>query len=159
MNTKMNHHVDCFILPSFSVFFFHRELLRKIALSMKSAQEGPCFVKADRADLDRVFMNLISNGIKYNRDNGALIVDIGREDGFVKVSVKDSGIGMGPEDIKNLFQEFYRVRNSKTSGISGTGLGLATVKRVLGEYNGRINVQSEPDKGSTFTVYLPAVDG
>ena len=132
---------------------------RKIALSMKSAQEGPCFVKADRADLDRVFMNLISNGIKYNRDNGALIVDIGREDGFVKVSVKDSGIGIGPGEIKNLFQEFYRVRNSTTSGISGTGLGLATVKRVLGEYNGRISVQSEPDKGSTFTVYLPAVDG
>jgi two-component system phosphate regulon sensor histidine kinase PhoR len=133
--------------------------VRKIALTMKSAQEGPCFVKADRADLDRVFMNLISNGIKYNRDNGALIVDIGREDGFVKVSVTDSGIGMGPGEIKNLFQEFYRVRNSKTSGISGTGLGLATVKRVLGEYNGRISVQSEPDKGSTFTVYLPAVDG
>ena len=133
--------------------------VRKIALTMKSAQEGPCFVKADRADLDRVFMNLISNGIKYNRDNGALIVDIGREDGFVKVSLEDSGIGMGPAEIKNLFQEFYRVRNSTTSGISGTGLGLATVKRVLGEYNGRINVQSEPDKGSTFTVYLPAVDG
>jgi two-component system phosphate regulon sensor histidine kinase PhoR len=133
--------------------------VRKIALTMKSAQEGPCFVKADRADLDRVFMNLISNGIKYNRDNGALIVDIGREDGFVKVSLEDSGIGMGPAEIKNLFQEFYRVRNSTTSGISGTGLGLATVKRVLGEYNGRISVQSEPDKGSTFTVYLPAVDG
>jgi len=133
--------------------------VRKIALTMKSAQEGPCFVKADRADLDRVFMNLISNGIKYNRDNGALIVDIGREDGFIKVSVKDSGIGIGPGEIKNLFQEFYRVRNSTTSGISGTGLGLATVKRVLGEYNGRISVQSEPDKGSTFTVYLPAVDG
>jgi two-component system phosphate regulon sensor histidine kinase PhoR len=116
-------------------------------------------VKADRSDLDRVFMNLISNGIKYNRDGGTLVVELGREDGFVRIGVKDSGIGMTPDEVKNLFQEFYRVRNSKTSGISGTGLGLATVRRVLGEYNGRIAIQSEPDKGSTFTVYLPAAEG
>jgi signal transduction histidine kinase len=132
---------------------------RKIALALKAAQEGPYLVKADRSDLDRVFMNLISNGIKYNRDGGTLAVELGREDGFVRIGIKDSGIGMTQDEIKNLFQEFYRVRNSKTSGISGTGLGLATVRRVLGEYNGRITVQSEVDKGSTFTVYLPAVEG
>jgi two-component system phosphate regulon sensor histidine kinase PhoR len=131
----------------------------RIALTLKAAQEGPYFVKADRSDLDRIFMNLISNGIKYNRDGGNLAVELGREDGFVRIGIKDSGIGMTNEEIKNLFQEFYRVRNSKTSGISGTGLGLATVRRVLGEYNGRIAIQSEPDKGSTFTVYLPAAEG
>jgi len=59
--------------------------------------------------------------------------------------------------MKNLFQEFYRIRNKRTSGISGTGLGLATVKRVLSEYNGNITVASEQDKGSVFTVSFPAV--
>ena len=52
----------------------------------------------------------------------------------------------------NLFQEFYRVKNAKTQGISGTGLGLATVKRVLGEYNGSISIASVPDEGTTFTI-------
>jgi len=122
------------------------------------AEDGPYMVKADRSDLDRIFMNLISNGIKYNREGGTLSVDLKREGGIVVVSVADSGIGMSQEDIGNLFQEFFRVRNRKTSGISGTGLGLATVKRVLSEYNGRIEVQSEPDSGSTFTVYFPSDD-
>ncbi len=128
---------------------------RKIRLSLK-AEEGAYTVKADRADLDRIFMNLISNGIKYNRENGDLVVTIRYENSHILVEVRDSGIGMSDDDMKNLFQEFYRIRNKRTSGISGTGLGLATVKRVLTEYNGNITVFSEKDKGSTFTVSFPA---
>jgi two-component system phosphate regulon sensor histidine kinase PhoR len=130
---------------------------KKISVIL-SAEDGPYMVKADRSDLDRIFMNLISNGIKYNRENGTLSVGLKKEGGIIVATVADSGIGMSQEDIGNLFQEFFRVRNRKTSGISGTGLGLATVKRVLSEYNGRIAVQSEPDKGSTFTVYFPSDD-
>ncbi len=129
---------------------------RKIRLSLE-AEEGPYTVKADRADLDRIFMNLISNGIKYNRENSELVINMHREKSYIIVKVRDSGIGMREEDMKNLFQEFYRIRNKRTSGISGTGLGLATVKRVLSEYNGNITVASEQDKGSVFTVSFPAV--
>lgn len=103
-------------------------------------------------------MNLISNGLKYNRENGILAVDLKKENSFVIVNIIDTGIGINENETQNLFQEFYRIRNKNTSGISGTGLGLATVKRVLTEYNGRITVHSEPDKGSTFTVYFPATD-
>jgi len=60
--------------------------------------------------------------------------------------------------MKNLFQDFFRVLNSKTKSIPGTGLGLSTAKRVLSEYNGRITVESKPDEGSTFTVLLPTRD-
>ena len=130
---------------------------RKITLNFLGG-EGPFHVNADRSDLDRIFMNLISNGIKYNRDGGTLDIEIESVPGTVVVKVSDTGIGMKPEELQNLFQEFYRVRNKKTSGISGTGLGLATVKRVLSEYNGRIEVESEPEKGSTFTVSLPAFE-
>jgi two-component system phosphate regulon sensor histidine kinase PhoR len=128
---------------------------RKIRLSLE-AEEGSYTVKADPADLDRIFMNLISNGIKYNRENGELVINMRRENSHIRVEVRDSGIGMSEEDMKNLFQEFYRIRNKRTSGISGTGLGLATVKRVLSEYNGNITVTSEQNKGSTFTVLFPA---
>jgi two-component system phosphate regulon sensor histidine kinase PhoR len=118
---------------------------------------GPFYVKADRADLDRIFMNIISNGIKYNNEGGKLFVEISSASGEIIVKVSDTGIGMTSGDQKNLFQEFYRIRNRDTSGIAGTGLGLATVRRVLSEYNGRIEVESEPEKGSTFTVYLPGI--
>lgn len=112
-------------------------------------------VRADRGDMDRIFMNLISNGIKYNREKGSLAIGIADTGSSWEVSVTDTGIGMSESEIANLFQEFYRVKSAKTSGIAGTGLGLATVRRVLGEYNGRIDVRSKPDAGSTFTVSFP----
>ncbi len=124
----------------------------KIELIADENDEYP--VMADKQDLDRIFMNLISNGIKYNRENGRLTVKIKKEKGNIIVDISDTGIGMNENEMKNLFKEFYRVRNEKTAGIVGTGLGLATVKRVLSEYNGRIEVHSKPDVGTTFTVYL-----
>ena len=118
-------------------------------------------VTADRGDMDRIFMNLISNGIKYNCEGGRLRVTLRRQENpdrghVLEVAVTDTGIGMSEEEMSGLFQEFYRVKNRDTSGISGTGLGLATVKRILDTYNGSIQVSSERGRGSTFTVRLPA---
>jgi two-component system phosphate regulon sensor histidine kinase PhoR len=112
-------------------------------------------VRADRGDLDRIFMNLISNAIKYNREQGRLTVRIEDAGAAWDVAVTDTGIGMNDTERGSIFQEFYRVKSHKTSGIAGTGLGLATVKRVLGEYNGKVLVQTKPDAGSTFTVVFP----
>jgi two-component system phosphate regulon sensor histidine kinase PhoR len=112
-------------------------------------------VRADRGDLDRIFMNLQSNGIKYNRDGGKMEIQIADGGPFWNVSVRDTGIGLSSSEIENLYQEFYRVKNQKTSGIAGTGLGLATVKRVLSEYGAHIGVESVPDAGSVFTVSFP----
>ncbi len=138
-------------------FFKGQADKRGISLKLE-APEDNYYVKADRQDLDRIFMNLISNGIKYNRDNGSLTIRLKRENKSIKIEVSDTGIGMTEEEMKNLFKEFYRVKNEKTSGISGTGLGLATVKRVLSEYNARITVDSKPDEGTTFTVIFPQTE-
>ncbi len=110
---------------------------------------------ADRGDLDRIFMNLISNGIKYNHEGGRLAVSLEKRGDAFEVAFVDTGIGMSPEETQNLFQEFYRARNARTEGIAGTGLGLATVKRVLDQYNGRISVRSVSGEGSAFTVTFP----
>jgi len=126
---------------------------RKIVLLLESPDACP--LSADRGDLDRIFMNLISNGIKYNREKGSLTVRITDADASWEVAVIDTGIGMSEGERASIFQEFYRVKNHKTAGITGTGLGLATVRRVLAGYGGRITVQSQPDAGSTFTVVLP----
>jgi len=125
-----------------------------ITLSLEAPdEEYP--VRLDRKDLDRITMNLVSNGIKYNREGGILTVSIHRDKEAVVVKVGDTGIGMSEEEMKGLFAEFYRVKNPHTSGIPGTGLGLATVKRIIGEYNGSIRVDSRLGEGSTFTVTLP----
>ncbi len=137
-------------------FFKVQAEKRGIQLKLDAEDTADYRVKADRQDLDRIFMNLISNGIKYNRDNGSLTVRLSRENKSIKIEIADTGIGMTKEEMKNLFKEFYRVKNEKTSGISGTGLGLATVKRVLSEYNGHISVDSTPDVGTTFTVLFPS---
>ncbi|MBN1835528.1 MAG: HAMP domain-containing histidine kinase, partial [Spirochaetales bacterium] len=126
----------------------------KVEVALEGPQE-PVPVLADRNDLDRIFMNLISNGIKYNREGGRLAVVLSTRDREVWAEVRDTGIGMSPAELEGLFEEFYRVKNPQTSGIPGTGLGLATVKRIVDEYNGRIQVDSTPGEGSTFTVVLP----
>jgi two-component system, OmpR family, phosphate regulon sensor histidine kinase PhoR len=110
---------------------------------------------ADRGDLDRIFMNLISNGIKYNHEGGRLTVSLEKREGALEAVFADTGIGMSLEETRGIFQEFYRARNARTEGIAGTGLGLATVKRVLDQYNGRISVSSVPGEGTTFTVTFP----
>jgi two-component system phosphate regulon sensor histidine kinase PhoR len=121
--------------------------------------EGRYPVLADRRDLDRIFMNLIANGIKYNREHGTVTVRLDGGDAELHVEVIDTGVGMSEGEMEGLFQEFYRIKNARTFGIPGTGLGLATVKRVLEEYNGSIAVVSEPEKGSTFSVTLPRAKG
>jgi signal transduction histidine kinase len=135
--------------------FFQTQADRSGITLTLEAPDGEYPVRIDRKDVDRIYMNLISNGIKYNRERGALALVMQQDDESVVVKICDTGIGMSEEEMKGLFAEFYRVKNPHTSGIPGTGLGLATVKRIIGEYNGSIQVDSEFGKGSTFTVTLP----
>jgi signal transduction histidine kinase len=127
---------------------------RRICLRLET-ELAASRVTADRGDLDRIFMNLISNGIKYNRDQGSLTVRITDAGSAWEVAVIDTGIGMSETEAAGIFQEFYRVKSPRTSGIAGTGLGLATVKRVLEGYGAGIAVSSRPDAGSAFTVSFP----
>lgn len=127
---------------------------RRITTSLETSLAA-CAVRADRGDLDRIFMNLISNGIKYNRERGSLTIRLSDAGASWEVAVIDTGIGMSDAEKAGIFQEFYRVKSYKTSGIAGTGLGLATVRRVLSEYNASITVSTSPDAGSTFTVLFP----
>jgi len=138
---------------------FFQSQAERDKIELKLEAEGSSYpVRADRQDLDRIFMNLISNGLKYNRDDGSLTVKLETTNDGVVVKVIDTGIGMSDKEKERLFKEFYRVKNTNTFGIPGTGLGLATVKRVLSEYNGVIEVDSEPGRGTTVTVVLPASD-
>lgn len=113
-------------------------------------------VHADREELIRLFNNLVSNAIKYNRQDGCVQITAEQDGPYVRVSVADTGIGISKEGLKRLFTEFFREKRQETRLITGTGLGLSIVKSILDFYHGRIEVESELGKGSFFTVWLPA---
>ncbi|MEW6671608.1 MAG: ATP-binding protein [Thermodesulfobacteriota bacterium] len=112
-------------------------------------------VPADREECMRIFGNLVSNAVKYNRQGGRVSIWAEPDGPYVKIAVADTGIGISREGQSRLFSEFFREKSGATSLITGTGLGLSIVKRIVDFYHGRIAVQSELDKGTTFTVWLP----
>jgi two-component system phosphate regulon sensor histidine kinase PhoR len=116
---------------------------------------GASTVLADRDALSIIVANLVDNAIKYTPEGGTVTLATGREGIYATVSVRDTGIGLAAEDRERVFEEFYRVRSEQTHGITGTGLGLSLVKRLVEQHQGSISVESEPGKGSTFTVRLP----
>ncbi|HEX7483706.1 MAG TPA: ATP-binding protein [Candidatus Saccharimonadales bacterium] len=112
------------------------------------------YVNVDNDHLREVIGNLIENAIKYT-PKGDVVVDIGGDADHVTISVADSGIGIPKEDQAHLFQKFYRVDNTETREIGGTGLGLYLCRRLVETMNGRLWVDSEYKQGSTFYVELP----
>lgn len=112
-------------------------------------------IKADQNEIARIITNLLSNAIKYNKEDGKIFIESSKQKNYVAIKVKDNGIGMKPEEKEKLFSEFYRAKNEKTRGISGTGLGLTIVKRMVDSYHGKIEVDSDYGIGTTFTICLP----
>ncbi len=112
------------------------------------------YVDVDPGHFREVVSNLIENAIKYT-NSGEVVVDVTGDDNLVTVSVQDSGIGIPSEDIPHLFQKFYRVDNTDTREIGGTGLGLYLCRRLAEAMGGRLRVESEYKKGSTFFLDIP----
>lgn len=112
-------------------------------------------VMADPADMEIIFNNLLSNSVKYNSQGGKARIVIDSDEHDVIVTFSDTGIGISESDMENLFTEFVRIKNEKTRNISGSGLGLSIVRKVVELYHGSVKVDSTPDKGSVFTVRLP----
>ena len=120
------------------------------------APEGPVLALGDHDELDRVCANLVSNAIKYTPPGRSITVTLDRMGDRVLLSCEDEGIGISPADQDQLFSEFFRSANPEAYSQPGTGLGLAIVQRIVHRHDGRITVDSELGKGSTFTVDLPA---
>lgn len=115
-------------------------------------------INADSDEISRLFTNLISNAIKYNREQGLININLYQSDNYLVTEIKDSGIGLKPEEKQKLFTEFFRAKNDKTKNISGTGLGLSIVKRIVDSYSGKIEVESDYGEGTLFRVYIPSAE-
>jgi len=116
--------------------------------------DEPLIVVGDEGRLRQVFLNLASNGVKYNRDEGRLCFAARRADGYVEVSVSDTGEGIPQESLDKLFQRFYRVPGTENV-VRGTGLGLNITKSLVEAHGGSIAVESVVGEGTTFTITLP----
>ena len=127
---------------------------KKIAIDV-DCQSCPALI-ADPDHIKQLWTNLISNAIKYTGEGGQITISLYPEDGTIVGKVDDTGIGMAPEEMACLFEEFYRTDQAKLIAPHGTGLGLSIVKQIVDEYGGRISVEAAPDEGSCFTFYLPA---
>lgn len=113
---------------------------------------------ADRARLQQILLNLISNAVKYTQPEGWIRVVGERRDKMVRVVVQDNGMGISPEDQVHIFERFYRVRRPETDSIEGTGLGLAIVKSLVEAHNGKIGLESRLGEGTTFFVTIPTAE-
>ncbi len=110
----------------------------------------------DRELLEYAVYNLLTNAVKYSPAETEVHVESVRDGDSLRVSVRDQGIGMNAKELRSIFKKFYRTKKAEASGEAGTGIGLSIVEQIVVHHSGRMEVSSEPGKGSTFTIILPA---
>ncbi len=133
----------------------HARAEEKDLLFSVQVEAGAPPVRANPEHIKQLWTNLISNAIKYTEPGGIVVVSLAQNPKYVVGVVRDTGIGMTPEQLAHLFEEFYRTEEAKAMERQGTGLGLSIVKRIVETYGGRIWAESEKGKGSKFSFALP----
>ncbi|MFH1355005.1 MAG: ATP-binding protein [Candidatus Omnitrophota bacterium] len=127
---------------------------KNITLSLDLQKDIP-LITADRSQIERVFINLLGNAVKFTPEGGKIIVAAKLQDEEVQIKIQDTGIGMPPDALKKIFDEFYRVDNAVNQEVRGTGLGLSLVKHIIEAHQGKISVASNVGTGTTFSFTLP----
>ena len=141
----------------------------QLALEVKAAMEakhpdrsfvhsipaGPLVAKVDARRIEQVLRNLLDNAVKYSPGGGAITIQGRKAGGQIFLQVRDEGIGIPADELERIFERFYRVDNSVTQRVGGTGLGLAVCRGIVEMHGGQIWANSSPGAGSTFTLTLP----
>ncbi|KIO78357.1 histidine kinase [Pedobacter lusitanus] len=130
---------------------------RKVQLSFKEKYMHPAFVNADREKIRQVMINLISNSIKYGKENGSTAIKIFELHDQYLIEVTDDGIGIDEKHLPRLFERFYRIDSHRSREVGGTGLGLAIVKHILEAHQQIISVRSTLQIGTTFAFTLQKI--
>jgi signal transduction histidine kinase len=117
---------------------------------------GEWQIAGDRELMEYACYNLLTNAVKYSPQRSEVAVLAWKDDGHIRIAVKDQGIGMDQKELKQIFQKFYRTKKAEQSGEAGTGIGLSIVQQIVEQHGGRIEVASQPGAGSCFTLVVPA---
>jgi signal transduction histidine kinase len=115
----------------------------------------PLVVRGDQLTLRRAIVNLVENAIKFTGAGGTVELSLERDGQHAVVAVRDTGVGMNPEDAERIFEPFVRLDGARTTDNGGAGLGLSIVHSIVVAHDGRLSVQTAPGVGSTFTMRLP----
>ncbi|HEY7373859.1 MAG TPA: HAMP domain-containing sensor histidine kinase [Polyangia bacterium] len=132
----------------------HRLEKEKLRLRTEIESNLPA-VRMDEGAMTLVLLNLVDNAVKYAGDGGEVSVQLRRVPGAVALSIADRGSGIAHDDQRRIFERFYRAENARVRNVRGSGIGLALVKHIAEAHGGRVEVESAPGRGSTFTVYVP----
>ncbi|MCB0764266.1 MAG: HAMP domain-containing histidine kinase, partial [Flavobacteriales bacterium] len=144
-----------------------RDVIDQFALPMRERQvkveteleaQGTV-VNGDRVHLVNALANLVDNALKYGPDGTTIHLRTRNAGGAILLSVQDHGIGIDKDDLKHVFERFYRVHTGNVHDVKGFGLGLHYVRAIVQAHNGDVRAQSEPGEGSTFTISLPLAKG
>jgi len=133
-----------------------KQRIEEQGLELELAAPAPAWAWARRQAVEQTLSNLLDNACSYTDAGGRIRVSVAAEGDAVMLQVADSGIGISPEDQHRIFERFYRVDASRSRAVGGTGLGLSIVKHLVHSMGGRIDVESQLGRGSTFSVRLPA---
>jgi signal transduction histidine kinase len=114
-------------------------------------------IKGDKKSLQRMFFNILNNAIKYTEKGGTIHLALEEKNRMAEVSVSDTGIGIPKDSLPYLFERFYRVDKARSRSEGGSGLGLSICRHIIDVHKGRIDVNSQMGKGSTFTVGIPSI--
>ena len=125
-------------------------------LHLRCDARGPVSVVGDGGWLERLLLNLLDNAMKFTPKGGSVSLSVARDGDRARIDVRDTGIGMPADVIPHIFERFYRADPARSSVREGAGLGLSLVKWIVDRHQGWIQVDSQPGKGSTFTIWLPA---
>ena len=117
----------------------------------------PVYVFADSGRLQQVLHNLMENSLRYTDSGGRIVVRVGTAPGEAQIAVEDTGVGIPESDVPYVFERFYRSKRSRAANPGGSGLGLSIVRWIVEAHKGKVTVESQVGKGSTFTVHLPVI--
>ncbi len=132
-----------------------RPLAERKQMTVHVEPVPPVALTGDRELMEYAFYNLLTNAIKYSPAETEITVRVRQDGRDCRLSVADQGIGMDEKELKNIFRKFYRTRRAEASGEVGTGIGLSIVEQIVTSHGGRMEVESEPGKGSCFTIVVP----
>ena len=135
------------------VYRHGQALSKDVVVELDNLEPG--IVAGDPDRLEQLLLNLLDNAIKYTPAGGQVTLGLKREDGWVRIDIADTGVGIPAEDLPHIFERFYRVDKARSRQNGGTGLGLSIARWIVEAHNGYIDVESEINRGTTFTVWLP----
>ena len=131
---------------------------KQIEVNLHHRADSEIWIRGDDLRLRQIFLNLLSNAIRYTGEQGNIDIDVSQQDQQVEISISDNGIGINEKYLPHIFERFFRTDEARNRTNGGTGLGLAIVKWAIEAHDGEVIVTSTPGVGSKFTIHLP-VDG